>query len=145
MIMRHDPSSRRQGYTANSYIWALEEGLRPYYQPGVFYLQDNAKLHLASHVKDWFEQHGIWVFEHPAHSPDLNPIEQVWKKMKDILRREFPGLSALKRNDENIQRVEEALRVAWERVPQALIDRLIESMPRRLQAVIDAKGWYTKY
>ena len=60
--------------------------------------------------------------------------------MKDILRREFPGLSSLKRNDGNIQRVEEALRVAWERVPQALIDRLIESMPRRLQAVIDAKG-----
>ena len=65
--------------------------------------------------------------------------------MKHILKKDFPGLYNLKKNEENIRKVKEALQVAWERVPQALIDWLIELMPRRLGAVIAARGWYTKY
>ena len=64
--------------------------------------------------------------------------------MKEILRKDFPGLYLLKRNAENTAKVEKALRVAWDRVPQDLIDRLIRSMPRRLAAVRKARGWYTK-
>ena len=145
VIMQRDPEARRQGYTANSYIWALEEGLEPYYCPGTFFLQDNARIHVAGKTKEWLESRGIWVLEHPPHSPDLNPIEHVWKKMKDILRTDFPGLHTLKNNSQNIAKVEDALKVAWERVPQALIDKLVDSMPRRLAAVRKAKGWYTKY
>jgi hypothetical protein len=33
----------------------------------------------------------------------------------------------------------------WEALGQEYFDRLIESMPRRLKAVIEANGWYTKY
>jgi hypothetical protein len=62
-----------------------------------------------------------------------------------ILRRDFPDLHLLSNNDANIAKVEAALKVAWDRVPQALIDRLIDSMPRRLRAVVRANGWYTKY
>ncbi|SPQ17983.1 cfc5a8f4-dac1-4dd6-82b6-ad4bda0bf72b [Thermothielavioides terrestris] len=65
--------------------------------------------------------------------------------MKEILRRDFPGLHLLKDTEANRAKVADALRAAWERVPQDLIDRLIDSMPRRLQAVRKAKGWYTKY
>ena len=65
--------------------------------------------------------------------------------MKGILYRDFPDLHLLKNNKENITVVEGALKVAWERVPQALIDRLIDSMPRRMEAVVRARGWYTKY
>jgi hypothetical protein len=91
------------------------------------------------------ESRGIWVQEHPPYSPDLNPIEHVWKKMKEILHRDFPDLHLLKNNNENIAIVEDALKVAWERVPQAFIDNLIDSMPRRLEALVRARGWYTKY
>ncbi|SPQ23230.1 9187ef6b-60d4-43ae-921b-b90d4690428a [Thermothielavioides terrestris] len=108
-------------------------------------MMDNAKIHTAAKTKEWLERHGIWVQEHPPHSPDLNPIEHVWKKMKEILRRDFPGLHLLKDTEANRAKVADALRAAWERVPQDLIDRLIDSMPRRLQAVRKAKGWYTKY
>ncbi|KAK4244632.1 hypothetical protein C7999DRAFT_43736 [Corynascus novoguineensis] len=100
--MNRDPEAKRQGHSANSYIWALEEGLVPYFRPGTFFLQDNAKIH---------------------------------KKMKAILYRDFPGLHLLKRNDVNIAKVAEALKVAWERVPQELIDRLVDSMPKKLAAV----------
>lgn len=37
--------------------------------------------------------------------------------MNEILRRDFPDLYALKNNDANIAKVEEALLAAWERVP----------------------------
>lgn len=127
------------------YIWALEEGLRPYYRLGTFFLQDNAKIHVAKKTTEWLERHGVWVLEHPPHSPDLNPIEHVWKKTKEILRRDFHALYLLKNNEENLAVVGDALRVAWERVPQALIDTLIDSIPKRLRAVVRARGWYTKY
>ncbi|RDW79716.1 hypothetical protein BP6252_04354 [Coleophoma cylindrospora] len=133
VIMERDEAAARNGYSANSYTWALEEGLLPYYIPGRFFLQDNAKIHVAKHVKAWFEEHGIWVQEHPAHSPDLNPIEHVWKAMKAILRKDYPDLHLLKDNKENRQKVAEAIKVAWQAVPQELIDRLINSMPKRLK------------
>ena len=44
-----------------------------------------------------------------------------------------------------IAQLKAVLPTAWERIPQEKFDRLIESMPRRVQAVIDADGWYTKY
>ncbi|KAK4243165.1 DDE superfamily endonuclease-domain-containing protein [Corynascus novoguineensis] len=112
VIMTRDHDAPRNGYTASSYIWALEEGLEPYYRPGTFFLQDNAKIHVASKTKDWLESRGIWVVDHPPHSPDLNPIEHVWKKMKEILCRDFPELHFLERNDANIAKVSEALKVA---------------------------------
>jgi hypothetical protein len=39
----------------------------------------------------------------------------------------------------------EAIQEAWWAIPQASIDRLIDSMPHRIEAVIRARGWYTKY
>ena len=65
--------------------------------------------------------------------------------MKEILCKDFPGLYLLKNNEVNRAKVAEALRIAWEKVPQELIDRLIDSMPRRMAAVRKAKGWYTRY
>jgi uncharacterized protein Yka (UPF0111/DUF47 family) len=81
----------------------------------------------------------------PPHSPDLNPIEHVWKKIKEILRRDFPGLYLLLDDEANRAKVAGALKVAWERVPHELTDMLIDSMPRRLAAVRKAKGWYMPY
>ena len=34
---------------------------------------------------------------------------------------------------------------AWQKIPNSLIKRLVESMPQRLEAVRKAKGWQTKY
>jgi hypothetical protein len=63
--MHRDPEAKRQGYTSNSYIWALEEGLQPFYPTGTFFLQDNAKMHTSKKSIEWLERHGIWVLGHP--------------------------------------------------------------------------------
>ena len=53
VIMDRDTSARRNGYTARSYIQALEEGLRDNYKPGEWFMQDNAPIHTAQISKEW--------------------------------------------------------------------------------------------
>jgi hypothetical protein len=75
----------------------------------------------------------------------MNPIEHVWKKMKEILYRDFPDLVYLTGSEVNIQVFVTALKEAWQRIPQALIDKLINSMPNRVAELRRVRGWYTHY
>jgi hypothetical protein len=93
----------------------------------------------------WLADRNISVLEWPAHSPDLNPIEHIWAALKRSLNKNHPDLFTLKKNELYVARCKEYMRLAWEGLDQRLIDRLVESMPRRLAAVKKARGWYTKY
>ena len=75
--MKRDYAFKGQGYTDQSYIKALDEGLLPYYQPGYQSLQDNARVHTPQVTKEYLERHGIWLIDHPPYSPDLNSIEHL--------------------------------------------------------------------
>ena len=145
IFMERDFESPKNGYSSNSYISALEDGLLPHYTPGKFFQQDNAKIHVSAKTKTWFENHGIWVIDWPVHSPDMNPIEHVWKALKGILHRLHPEVHLLKKNQADIELLKGWIREAWSLVPQSLIDTLIDSMPQRVTALRWAKGWYTKY
>ena len=90
IIMSRDPQAKQNGYTRLSYLAALEEGLRPYYEPGDAFMQDNAPIHGAIEVKEWHEDHGVWVIEWPPYSPDLNPIEHLWWALKKKLHELYP-------------------------------------------------------
>lgn len=145
VIMTRDPDAVRNGYTAWSYIWALEEGLLPIYKPGDAFQQDNARIHTAKSTQEWLENHGIWVIEWPPHSPDLNPIEHVWKALKKTLYEIFPNTDSLRNNEADTTELAEQLQVAWRAIDQDLVRKLVESIPRRLRACRRANGWYTKY
>jgi transposase len=146
IIMERDEDSRsRRGYTAKSYIETLEKGLLPFYAPRIIFQQDNAKIYRAKLTEEWFETHGIYVEDWPAHSPDLNPIEPVWRWLKAKLFELFPELIDQGRKEADWQYFKKCLVEAWEALEQAKIDALILSMGRRLKAVRKAKGYYTKY
>ena len=50
------------------------------------------------------------------------------------------------RNDkEDCYKYEKAEEKAWKNIPSCYFEACVESMPRRVKAVIDAKGWFTKY
>jgi transposase len=145
IIMERDPDAPKNGYTSWSYIEALELGLLPEYDAGRIFQQDNAKIHVSNATKEWFESHGIWVIDWPPHSPDMNPIEHVWRALKAILHRQHPNIHLLGSNREDIETLKGWIREAWWAVPQELIDKLILSIPNRVRALRKAKGWYTKY
>uniref|UniRef100_A0A3B1K5Q0 Tc1-like transposase DDE domain-containing protein n=1 Tax=Astyanax mexicanus TaxID=7994 RepID=A0A3B1K5Q0_ASTMX len=76
------------------------------------------------------------VLAWPANSPDLNVIENLWAIVKRKIRDRKPTtLDQLKQN----------IATAWEAVSAETCDKLVKSMPQRLQAVIQAKGAATKY
>ncbi len=100
--------------------------------------QDNARPHVARATKAFLEEAGIATMEWPACSPDLNPIEHVWDKMGRRLRARTTPVNSL-------AELESALVEEWNNIPQEDIQALIDSMPRRCEAVIRALGGNTRY
>ena len=70
----------------------------------------------------------------PAQSPDINPIEHLWDELERRLRaRPNPPTS--------VPDLTNALVAEWKQIPAAMFQHLVESLPRRVEAVIAAKGW----
>lgn len=65
--------------------------------------------------------------------------------MKEILYKDFSELVFMTGSEVNIQVFVDALKEAWRRVPQSLIDRLIASVPDRVATLRRVRGWYTHY
>ena len=145
VVMTRDEAAPRRGYTAQSYIWALEEGLMPYYRPGEWFMQDNARIHTAYACREWLEVHGVATVDWPPYSPDLNPIEHLWWALKKKLHELYPEFDYMGDSQEEWEAFELGLHEAWAAIPDSLIRQLIRSMPQRLDAVRQARGYQTKY
>jgi transposase len=64
----------------------IEHLLYPVLKPGDVVVMDNLSVHKAPAVCTWIEKAGAEVLYLPPYSPDLNPIEKAWAKLKQILR-----------------------------------------------------------
>ena len=74
----------------------LNEVLRPKLSPGWIVVMDNLSVHKNRRVRELIEEKGCELWFLPAYSPDLNPIEQVFSKIKGALRKaKARGLDAL--------------------------------------------------
>ena len=143
--LERDFESKKNGYSANSYIDVLDQNLTEFYEPGLIFMQDNAPIHTAHKVRLWFENRGIEVMEWPPYSPDLNPIEHLWYRLKELLYNRHPELFDLGKGDEVREAMIKALVEVWKEVGRQLMDDLIDSMTTRVNAVLEAKGWYTRF
>ena len=65
----------------------LENDLIPYLSKTSVLVMDNMKSHHAKAVKELLDKSGIHCLYPPPYSPDLNPIEKLWSKVKAILRK----------------------------------------------------------
>lgn len=126
---------------AASYQEILEHFMLPsaeklYGDEDLVFQHDLAPAHSAKTTGKWFTDHGITVLNWPANSPDLNPIENLWDIVKRKLRDARPN---------TLDELKAAIEASWASITPQQCHRLIASMPRRIEAVISAKGFPTKY
>ncbi|GMF33884.1 unnamed protein product [Phytophthora fragariaefolia] len=127
---------------SDDYVYTLSEFLLPFahlkYGTAFIFQQDNASIHTSARTKDFFADQEVKVLDWPSNSPDLNPIENLWSIMsRRVYRngRQFDRVSDLKA----------ALFDSWNCIPLAMLDSLIESMPRRCLEVVAKRGNRTHY
>ena len=67
-------------------LFFVEELLVPTLKRGEIVVLDNGSIHKQEEIEEAIEAVGAWVLFLPPYSPDLNPIENCWSKVKAILR-----------------------------------------------------------
>uniref|UniRef100_A0A3P8VX90 Tc1-like transposase DDE domain-containing protein n=1 Tax=Cynoglossus semilaevis TaxID=244447 RepID=A0A3P8VX90_CYNSE len=106
---------------------------------GPFLFQhDCAPVHKARSIKTWMTESGVDELDWPAQSPDLNPIEHLWDELERRLR-------ARPSRPTSVCDLTNALLEEWSKIPINTLLYLVDSLPRRVKAVIAAKGGPTSY
>lgn len=129
---------------AEQYVAILEEGLLQSMEESgipeddIIFQQDNDPKHTSKRAQKWFEEQDIKLLDWPAQSPDLNPIEHTWNHLKR-------SLSGYESAPTGVHQLWERVVVEWGKISVEECQKWIESMPRRVEAVIKAKGAHTKY
>ncbi len=105
-----------------------------------YFQQDNAPCHKAQIISDWFLEHDneFTLLKWPPQSPDLNPTEHLW----DVVEREIRFTDV---QPTNLQQLHDAIISIWTKISEECFQHLLESMPRRIKAVLKEKVGPTRY
>lgn len=103
---------------------------------GYKFYQDNDPKHKALKVRTWLLYNCSKVIDTPPQSPDINPIENLWEYLDKKVRNHHIS----NKND-----LKKCLMEEWTNIPPEYTKKLVDSIPKRLKAVITSKGYHTKY
>lgn len=146
ILLERDPTSKRNGYTARSYLKVMEYAIPKCLTKTMWFLQDNAPIHKAKIIQDFLNRKRVKILEHPPYSPDLNPDEYLWFPLKAKLQELAPHIELMNGNEDTIEaELRHWLPIAWEQLDKPDLKKLADSMPKRLQAVYEARGYQTMY
>jgi len=124
------------------YVKVLEDRLLPFLEENgerpFIYMQDNASVHRSRETHRFFNAHSVNVLDWPACSPDLNPIENIWR----ILAR---AVYAKNKKFDNVKDLKTEILKQWSLLDKSLLINLINSMPKRLFEVAKAQGGAINY
>lgn len=100
------------------------------------FYHDNDPKHSARTVREWLLYNCPTCLKTPPQSPDINVIENVWSMLKT---------KVAERNVSNKNELKTVVVEEWNSISPQYTQILVESMPKRLQAILDNKGGPTKY
>jgi transposase len=131
--------------TGARYVSILSDHLHPFmscvHSDGLGrFQQDNATPHTSKVATTWLQEHSseFELLRWPPKSPDMNIIEHIW----DALQRAVQHRSPSPRTPSQLWT---ALQDSWCALPPGYLHTLVESMPRRVAAVLRAGGGPTRY
>ncbi len=108
---------------AEKYIEILEHNMLPSRRhlfqgrPCIFQ-QDNAKPHSARITKSWLRRKRVRVLDWPACSPDLSPIENVWRILKRKMRQRRPR---------TVAHLKTCLQEEWDKITPETLHHLVSA------------------
>jgi hypothetical protein len=85
-------------------------------------------VHEVRSIQKWFVEIGVEELAWPTKSPDLNSIEHLWDELR-----------ARPNRPTSVPDITNALVAELKQIPATMFQHIVESLPRRLEAVIAAK------
>lgn len=104
----------------------------------LYVMEDGAAAHRAHATQEVRDEYGIESLVWVPSSPDLNPIEAIWRIIKARLNKRADRLTTA-------EGVCQQIKEEWSRISQEDILALVDSMPERIRAVIAANGGHTRF
>jgi transposase len=114
--------SAKLWFGSNSKDWLLQE--------------DNDPKHRSKSAEQWREEHGVHRLPWPSQSPDQNCIENVWNVLKANVDHHKPS---------SFKGLVRAIKFEWKKLDPNFAKNLVDSMPKRIQALFESGGDYTMY
>ena len=131
-------TAKRYKYVLQRLFIPFYERMRAKYSNEVVMQEDNTLQHTAKIITKYLENKKVRWMKWPPQSPDLNPIENLRKHIKDII-------SKRRHKIRNTKDMRLALQVAWPQIDEDYLLKLCDSVPRRWEACLKNKGGATKY
>ena len=131
------PHKRSKGHWMQMDISRYFKKIVKQYDNGYLFIQDKVRCNISKKASKWLDDHYIDYFKDwPTKGIDMNVIENVWGTLEQEKRaKDFSKVDPMKK----------FIISKMKKIAIMAVRRYIDSMPLRLQEVIDKNGSYTKY